>query len=314
MFDMKLAFIIPTKNRINNIKRLLNSIQEQSIKPKQIIIVDDAKISNGSISDEYPELNIKYVRMHGIALTKARNIGLSMIDSSVNFVGFLDDDIVLENNSLKVMQEFFEKATDNIAGTSFNIIENVPRRRKIFGWIKRFFQLYSWRVGEVLPSGFQTSLFPVCENTYVEWLLGGATIWRREVFDQYRFDEWFVGYSFAEDLDFSYRVGQKYKLLVVADARVKHLTSLPNEIKNYHYGKYQIINRFYFVRKHIHLSKILFFWASIGQIFENLAVAIEKKQYCYIKRVFGNFIGILVIIFKVLIFKNIKRINKDIKI
>lgn len=309
IFDKELVFIVPTKNRLENLNRLLSSIQKQKVRPKQIIVINDAKVFNKSILSEFTDLKIRYVIKDGCSLTKARNIGLSMVDSSVNFVGFLDDDIVLEDNSLKVMQEFFEKTTNTVAGASFNIIGSAPQRRRVFGWIKRFFQLYSWQVGEVLPSGFQTSLFPVGEDTRVEWLLGGATIWRKGVFDQFKFDEWFTGYSFVEDLDFSYRVGRKYKLLVVAKARVQHLTSLANEIKNYHYGKYQIINRFYFVGKHIHLSKILFFWAAIGQVFENLAVAIEQKQCCYIQRAMGNLVGIVC-----LIFKSRERVNEHIKV
>ena len=33
--------------------------------------------------------------------------------------------------------------------------------------------------------------------------------------EEFKFDEWFTGNAFCDDVDYSYRVGKKYKLMVV---------------------------------------------------------------------------------------------------
>ena len=48
----------------------------------------------------------------------------------------------------------------------------------------------------------------------VELCSGGNTSYLREVFEEFFFDEEFDGYAPMEDIDFSYRVSRKYKLIV----------------------------------------------------------------------------------------------------
>jgi hypothetical protein len=72
-------------------------------------------------------------------------------------------------------------------------------------------------------------------------------LWRRQVLQEYKYDEWFQGYSYFEDVDFSYRVSRKYKLMIVADAKVQHLSPPVKEDRDYALGKCQVINRKYFL-------------------------------------------------------------------
>ena len=76
-----------------------------------------------------------------------------------------------------------------------------------------------------MPSGWQTLTGTVSETIFVDWLPSTAAVWRREIFKNFSFDDFFDGYSYLEDLDFSYSVAREYKLAIVADAKYWHYPS-----------------------------------------------------------------------------------------
>ncbi len=65
------------------------------------------------------------------------------------------------------------------------------------------------------------------------------------------FDEFFDGFSYLEDLDFSYTVGRRYRLAVVAGAGYAHHPPGRGDTFDFlHFGRIEIRNRIFFVRKH----------------------------------------------------------------
>jgi GT2 family glycosyltransferase len=93
----------------------------------------------------------------------------------------------------------------------------------------------------------------VRDTLFVEWLPSGASIFRREVFRENVFDEFFQSYSYLEDLDFSYSISRKGKLAIVWDAGFNHFPSSGGRVSARQFGRFEVRNRLYFVRKH-HLS------------------------------------------------------------
>src|SRR5206468_11483155 len=91
--------------------------------------------------------------------------------------------------------------------------------------IKSLFRMDSCRRGAVLRSGYEATIAPVRKDTFVEWLCGGATVWSRQVIVEFQYDEWFRGYAYFEDVDYSYRVGRKYRLIILAGPRVEHIST-----------------------------------------------------------------------------------------
>jgi hypothetical protein len=57
----------------------------------------------------------------------------------------------------------------------------------------------------------------------VDWLFSTGTAYRKCIFDKYRFGSQFRGYSFAEDVHLSARIGRKYRLLNTTFARFEHM-------------------------------------------------------------------------------------------
>jgi len=288
----KVAVIIATKDRAFELERLLNSIKDQDILPQEIIIVDAGQtpsISQNADAPHFRSLNIKRVKAHRACLPAQRNQGLEHLSPDIEQVCFLDDDIVFYKGSLRAMADFWKNAPEDVGGCVFNIMNEKKPTTGVF--LKKIFCTGSFERGIVLPSGYNTLMCPAPKTTQVQWLFGGATVWRAQVFDKFLFDGWFEGTGLCEDLDFSYRVGKEYKLLVVAEAKVDHLTGAAARRRNMWFGRSQIKNRYYFVKKNKELSRVLCLWAGLGQTLENIVLGIFSLSGHYLLRAWGNLMG-----------------------
>jgi GT2 family glycosyltransferase len=267
---------------------MLRSVQVQAVRPEQIIIVDGGEDRVDGVVDEFAGLNLEYIRVYPPSLSKQRNAGMERVHPSTTLAGYLDDDLVLEDGALESMLSFWEVAPEEVGGAAFNIVTD---RRPHGTGFKSFFLLDDSQRGVVLRSGYQTMICPVEKTTYTQWLFGGATIWRSNVIDEFSYDEWYYGTGYGEDLDYSYRVGKKYKLAVVGDARVQHFSPPIRKEINFVLGKWQMINRMYFVKKNQDLSVPLCYWALSGQVLVNSAKALAKRDRALFMRVLGNILG-----------------------
>ncbi len=251
----KLCLVIPTKDRPFELERLLKSMEKQDILPDQIVIVDGGNPGIKWLADKFPELPIDYLQVLPPGLTRQYNAGIRSVREDINLVGMLDDDIVLEKGCLSSMLDFWEKSEDRMGGAGFNIVNAmVPKKR----WWSRFISLSTEgnkRKGALLKSGRNVSYCPAAFDSETEWLCSGATVWRKEILDEFKFDEWFAGYGIVDDIDFSYRVSKDYKLAVVADAKVQHLET---GNKDYFFWAYVVtMNHLYFSSKYKDLSQLL---------------------------------------------------------
>jgi len=292
VFTNSIAFVVPTKDRLDDLRRMLRSVEDQSIHPDQIIIVDGSTTPVERVAKEFSSLNIDYVRIFPPSLAKQRNMGMGTVKSGITLAGYLDDDLVFEPGAMEGMLSFWENAPKDVGGARFNIItDDLPRMI----WLKSLFIMESSQRGEVLRSGYQTAIGRVKNNMHVRWLSGGVTVWRRQVIEEFSYDEWFEGTGYLEDVDFSYRAGKKYKLVVVADACVQHLSYPLRKDKNYLLGKWQVVNRTYFVKKHRNLSFSICCWSFFGELMLNLATACWTADSGRFSRALGNCAGLVAI-------------------
>lgn len=287
----KIAIIIPTLSRADYVKRLLECVSRQTILPQELIIVDGGPIDISNLFKNFKDINIKYIASKPPSLTRQRNFGISKISDSVALVGFIDDDIVLEKNCLKNMLKFWETADSEIGGASFNNINPNDSFKKA-NILEHIFFINSRKSGKLLKSGFNSQISSIEDNKYVDWLFGGITVWRRKVVEEFKFDEWFTGNAFCDDIDYSHRVGKKYKLTVVKEARVYHLSDPLAPLREYALGKTVILNKLYFVKKNPDFSLALCYWACFGLFLGNLIRGILKFDNSFLKRAGGNFIGL----------------------
>lgn len=292
----KIAFVIATKDRPEELRRLLKSLENQTTLPEEVIVVDGSEKSVLNILDEFCGLNIKYLRCIPASGTRQRNLGIKAVDPSIPLTGFLDDDVEFNPDTIEKMIAFWERVGDDVGGASFNQINHPPvfASSLKYSFLFSKLSLYSNEKGKVLKSGFHTMIGRVDKTIYTEWISTCASVWRREVLERYMFDEWFEGYSYLEDLDFSYRVGKDWKLAVVADSKFSHHHSSKGRGTGFQFGKREIQNRLYFVRKNKELSVF-----SCGLVLNcraliSFMLTLQFKRPIYnFQRIMGNISGFI---------------------
>lgn len=295
MFKKELAIIVPTKDRPDDLNRFLQSLRRQEVKPTQIIIVDSGSKDLGDILNGFSNLQINYIKKNQPSLTFQRNVGIRMLKENASLVAFFDDDIALEENSLKNMMKFWENASEDVGGACFNNMSQPFKRPKFF---EKIFIVNSELPGKMLPSGFQSIPCAVDRTMQIDWLIGCAMVFRKEIFREFLFDERFSGYARYEDVDFSYRVGKKFKIFVVADAKVKHFLKLERIEDSFALGKMEVINRLYFVKKNPNLSLFLCYWSLLGYFFNNSIKGLLGYDKRYKFRAKGNIYGFVEFVLK----------------
>jgi GT2 family glycosyltransferase len=248
----KVAFVVATKDRPEDLRRMLASLRAQSRQPDQVVVVDASREPVDVVVREFPELNPRYVRHAQPSAARQRNVGIGAVDPTAELLGFLDDDIVMAPDALASMLGFWAVATPSLGGCAFNLMNPAQTggqraKRSAFA---RWLGLYSDRPGMVTRSGWQTLTGTVAQTLKVEWLPSTACLWRREVLADHRFDEFFAGYSYLEDLDMSYGASKTWELAIVADARYWHYPSPGGRVNAIEFGMVEVRNRFHIVRKY----------------------------------------------------------------
>ncbi len=288
----RLGIIVATRNRSAELRRMLTSLNAQTVKPRQLLIIDSSDDSLRGLAEEFPRLALTYVHSLPPNAARQRNLGLNRIDPDVEVTGFLDDDVVLERDALRVLSDFFRSASSRVGGAAMNLT-NHPRLEfrglKHSRWAEKL-GLYSRANGTVLPSGFQTMAGTVEADTRVQWLCSTAVFWRREVLRKLRFDEWFQGYSYLEDLDMSYRAAKTYDLIIVSRARFEHLPSR-NRIGRFEFGTKEVLNRIHFVRKNPDLSLGKCVLALGARSCLSLFLFLKRLDRSFLARFLGNLYG-----------------------
>ena len=290
--EVVLAFVIPTKDRGEDLRRMLRSLVAQTRLPDQVIVVDGSGVEVSWCVAEFPELNIDYVRLLPPSLSAQRNAGMAMLRAEITHAGYLDDDVVLELDAVYEMASFWGGAGLDVGGAAFNVVDGASSGSSALSWRST---VAGAGLGSIAPSGVVRELGEVQVNLETDWLCGGAQIWLREVIDNYSYDNWFQGTGFMEDVDYSYGVRERYRLFVVAAARLAHFTPPVRPDRQFLFGKWQVVNRMYIVRKYRHrgLSLHKAWGASLMLLAANTSRGIFLRHLGLWNRGLGNMAGIL---------------------
>jgi GT2 family glycosyltransferase len=211
-------------------------------------------------------------------------------------VACFDDDIVLEPGSINEMIKLWNRSEQNAAGVSFNIV-NVPGEK--YSKLKEVFGLSSAMPGRVLKSGTTTSNCNVTSDIRVQWLCGGATVWRKEILDSFLHKDVSSRWAIAEDLVFSYPIGKKYPLFVCSAARVRHEHVFDYNIstrRELFHGRVQTLWLLYFVISNRELSINIFYWTLfvriLGKFIKGIALRNSQDIWFAIGQIEGSIQGI----------------------
>ncbi|MFN2489121.1 MAG: glycosyltransferase family 2 protein [Actinomycetota bacterium] len=263
------SFVIATYNRPKELHRCLRSVLGQTVPPDEIVIVDS--------SDEEVDIGAQMLGAGGITelvqlraepwLTRQRNLGVAA--SSGDPVFFVDDDAELDPNFHAAMLQTFSSGDCGIGGVQATMNDNGCRAWPVRAF-KAFFLLTrrtKSAPGRMLPSGHHT--IPVDPEHAIgsEVLWTGATAYRRHVLDEFRFDESLDGPCLRDDIDFSYRVSRRYRLVITPDARFSHRKAPGARIDARRLVAMQLVNEYRLFGKNLPSTpryRAAFAWAMIG--------------------------------------------------
>lgn len=256
--------------RPDAIVKLLLSVENQTLYPDEILIVDGStndKTELALIKHRFKNLIYFKVDDSQRGLTKQRNFGIDNINKASDVVCFLDDDIILEKDYFKQLINAYsikpdavavggyitnevnwEKKSEPISFDEFEL-DGYVRKLGKRNVIRKKYRLLSDKPPGIMPTfsnGFPISFLPPSDKIYeVEYFMGGVSSYKKEVFDNISFSTYFQGYGLYEDLDSCLRVSKLGKLYVNTSAELAHHHEASGRPNNYKYGKMVVRNGWY---------------------------------------------------------------------
>jgi len=99
---------MPTLNRFDEIDLLMKSLEEQTYKEFELIVVDQNECDKvKSIVENYTDkIDVKYIKSYKKGLSYNRNVGIENAKGQI--IAFPDDDCEYESNILQTVVDFFE--------------------------------------------------------------------------------------------------------------------------------------------------------------------------------------------------------------
>jgi len=262
------AILIATRNRPLALRCLLDSILTSSIQPQQVIIVSSGQDIGSVISEFAESLPILHLHTKSVGQIAQKRIGVELIHQKVTWCVFLDDDLVLDKNALKIaIDTAITYPRTNVIGIGLGTPvtsrgTDLPVHLEI---LARLFRLSSNELGKVLRSGHANSYLQSGCVIETQWL-NGAAIWRTEHARNYGKDLPSTLYAACEDLIFSYPLSKKGTLIYVPEAKVNFQETELSDVDSFRVIEAASLWRFYFVSKYKELSLNYFFLSQVIRI------------------------------------------------
>jgi GT2 family glycosyltransferase len=253
----------------------MDTIFKQTVKPKEIVIVDD------STNDETSKLIKKMNKNVGISIiyikkrpdqrgtTFSRNAGIER--STGEFIFFLDDDITVTPDYVEATLDFFSKHPKASAVQWFAYSDHDYKYDygKVKNAFMKLFRLgyYAKDTSIVLSTMSTVVPYPLTKDIKTEYMGAGTSIVRRSFLGDIRFDEKLTGYALQEDLDFSYRLHKAHGNMYLLKSRKLHhaysLTARMN-LKKIMYTKFVYLG--YIFKKNMpqNYFNLSLFWQSMA--------------------------------------------------
>lgn len=271
-----LSLVVCTYRRPAAIGRLLAALDHQERVPDEVLIIDaSSDTDTATVVAEHVARGAGHLRHIVVdtnerGLTRQRNRGIAEAGGAI--VAFLDDDTIPAPDYFAEIERCFTRHPDaaGVGGAIDGAIWRTappgsPARRRWYrfdGWERP--DDFRWRLrravrlapdatpGRLPPSGHArpVSFLPPTGKDYpVEFMMGGASAWRRQVFDRHTFSPFFEGYGLYEDLDFCIDVAREEPLYLCTSAMLRHDHDPDARPASYRYGRMVVENGWYVWRR-----------------------------------------------------------------
>lgn len=235
--EFTLSVVIPTMNRRDHFENALESLLQQSVPPKEIIVVDSSGNSDTKtlVSRELQVffekgIILKYIWESAKGINHARNVGA--LAASGNVVLFMDDDTIVNKHYVREILKMF-KNTPSAVGVqgyclpSTTLGDFFSTRVNFINSFRSVFLLNHMEKNKqrVLLSGEVAAVYPL--NKIIEaTIIYPTSAFKREVLLQFPLDEKLAGYSWGDEY-FTLKISQSYpnRLFITPFATLYHDTA-----------------------------------------------------------------------------------------
>lgn len=293
--DYDISIIVPTVGRSEDLVNCLSSIANQTVSPREILIIDDGEMPESYRTQlkDTVSIPICFTSSSGPSGTStARNTGVEIALSSVILI--VDDDVRLGPRYIEQLKRLYNKHDGaSLAGIG-GFDSNLRSKSRIERLYDRIFTLvkHGWVVNK---AGIQSWDATIVEEQKADWLSGNNASYKREVLLEYPFPHWEGGREALEDVAMGLKLKQEdYTCVVDPSLPVTHEHSEGNETP-FEFGYKRGRNR---VRIFSEVSEgcpvPVFGWVLFGDIFRQFLAPImagSAKRHFLVG--FGMLIGSL---------------------
>lgn len=215
---MKISVIIPTFNRKHTLQRAIDSVLAQTIKPYEIIIVDDGSKDGTKewLLQNYP--SVQYIHQPNNGVSSARNKGIQISQGS--WIALLDSDDEWMPEKLEYQSRFLEMNRDS----SFCHTNEI--------WIRNGVRVNQMKKHKKYGGDIFKHCLDICR------ISPSSSIIKKDVFEEVgAFDE---SLTVCEDYDLWLRVTAKFNILFLDEPLIKkygghldQLSRVPEGIEQY---------------------------------------------------------------------------------
>lgn len=254
---VRVSVIIPTKNRAADLERTIDTLLIQTVKPFEIILIDQSAKPSFTRNLSIPMHYIHDSALSGASV--ARNVGMRGAKGDIWL--FLDDDVVLEPNFIEEILKTYREDVTGVSGIITNY--SMPPLRQRF-W-EKLFQKGPFR-DERQTVYRNVSRHSQVGSVRVRFFGAGLMSFRAEAIREHRFDPRLTGPSPGEDVDFCLRLPKESTLLITPRARLIHNRS-PENRKSSHWLSVQSQVFYYLRERHWRQgmwNNICFAWLKMG--------------------------------------------------
>jgi glycosyltransferase involved in cell wall biosynthesis len=265
----KVVILIPTRNRPQQLLRLLRSISVSKLKPVQVVIVSSGIDVSEVINRFRDSLQITYIHSAIKGQVAQKRLGVKVVRRDSDWCVFLDDDLVVEETTIGVALETASAySKKDVIGIGLSLIPTSREFHFTPRWLRiaRILKLSSELPGRVLESGHATSYLQSKNVIETQWL-NGASIWRTGHIQQYGVGLPSTNYAACEDLIFSYPLSKIGTLIYVPNAKLAFQSEDFSKLDSIEAFKAASFWRFYFVSCHKELSMRWFLMSQIARTF-----------------------------------------------
>ncbi len=230
----------------------------QSVPPAQIVIVDASSEPVEYVAKRFPISTFSYLRHWPPSAAAQRNAGIQACAASSSLIGFADDDTTFEPKAFEnECSKFWDGRGPRYARRGIQH-PNLPARGKAYIQeqlvLAEWLGLYSSRPGSVSPSGWQTVIGELRGNDNSS---NGSLPARRFFVERYSATISSIpclkAIAILKISTSAIQSADMGRLAVVANAGFSHFPSTGGRVSARQFGRFEVRNRLYFVRKH-HLS------------------------------------------------------------